>query len=97
MNEQEKNMVREFALNGYTDPQIAEIMNYSRVHIGTIRRELGIKAKRGVPRIIPEKTIAQMLKYRRCGLSYQRIGKILGISRYTVYDCIKREQKGKPK
>ena len=93
MIESEKNMIRELALNGYTDPQIAEIMNYSRVHIGTIRRELGIKAKRGGPRTIPQKTIDKMLKYRRCGLSYQRIGKMLGISRYTVYDIIKREEK----
>ena len=94
MIESEKNMIRDLALKGYTDPQIAEIMNYSRVHIGTIRRELGIKvAKQGGQRTIPQKTIDKMLKYRRCGLSYQRIGKMLGISRYTVYDIIKREKK----
>ena len=92
MIESEKNMIRELALNGYTDHQIAEIMNYSRVHIGTIRRELGIKAKRGGPRTIPQKTVDKMLKYRRCGLSYQRIGKMLGINRYTVYSCLKREE-----
>ena len=93
MIESEKNMIRDLALKGYTDPQIAEIMNYSRYHIGTIRRELGIKAvKHGGPRTIPQKTIDKMLKYRRCGLSYQRIGKMLGVSRYTVYDIIKREE-----
>lgn len=92
MIESEKNMIRDLALKGYTDPQIAEIMNYSRAHIGTIRRELGIKAKRGGPRIIPDKTVEQMRKYRRCGLSYQRIGKIFGINRYTVYSCLKREE-----
>ena len=92
MIESEKNMIRDLALKGYTDPQIAEIVNYSRAHIGTIRRELGIKAKRGGPRTIPQKTVDKMLKYRRCGLSYQRIGKMLGVSRYTVYDIIKREE-----
>ena len=95
MIESEKNMIRELALKGYTDPQIAEIMNYSRAHIGTIRRELGIKVKRGGPHTIPQKTVEKMLKYRRCGLSYQRIGKMLGVSRYTVYDIIKREEKQK--
>ena len=92
MIESEKNMIRDLALKGYTDPQIAEIMNYSRAHIGMIRRQFGIKAKRGGPRIIPDKTVEQMRKYRRCGLSYQRIGKILGINRYTVYSCLKREE-----
>ena len=95
MIESEKNMIRDLALKGYTDPQIAEIMNYSRAHIGTIRRELGIKVKRGGPRIIPDKTVEQMRKYRRCGVSYQRIGKMLGINRYTVYSCLKREEKQK--
>lgn len=93
MIESEKNMIRDLALKGYKDPQIAKIMNYSRVHIGTIRRELGIKvAKQGGQRIIPDKTVEQMRKYRRCGLSYQRIGKIFGINRYTVYSCLKREE-----
>lgn len=96
MIESEKNMIRDLALKGYTDPQIAKIMNYSRAHIGTIRRELGIKAaKQGGQRIIPDKTVEQMRKYRRCGLSYQRIGKMLGINRYTVYSCLKREEKQK--
>lgn len=90
MIESEKNMIRELALNGYTDPQIAEIMNYSRAHIGMIRRQIGVKAKRGRPYIIPMESVTKMRELREIGMSYKCIGERLNISRYTVYDCIKR-------
>lgn len=93
MIESEKNMIRDLALKGFNDYQIAEIMTYSRPNVRRIRLEFGIKATRGRPRIIPNETVAKMRRMRRQGMSYQRIGERLQISRYTVYDCINRSEK----
>lgn len=93
MIEAEKNMIRDLATKGCNDCQIAEIMTYDRTYICDIRRELGIKVKRGRPCIVPRETVAEMRRMRHQGMSYQRIGERLHISRYTVYDCIKRGEK----
>ena len=93
MIESEKNMIRVMAEQGLNDCQIAEIMHYSRAHISETRRNMGIHRKRGKSCTLSRETIARMCELRRCGLSYLQIGRQLKMSRYTVYSCIKREER----
>ena len=93
MTETEKNAIFNLANQGLNDHQIAKQMHYSRPYVSAILKEMGVIRKRGNPRTVPAETVARMIELRRQGMSYQRIGEHLRMSRYTVYDCIKREEK----
>ena len=97
MTEEEKVTIIELSCQGLNDGQIAEIVHYSRGHVSATLRNIGLSRKRGKRCILPRETIAKLCELRRCGLSYQQIGKEMKMNKYTVYEVIKREQKGKPK
>ena len=93
MTESERIQIIQLSRQGLNDNQIAKMMHYSRPHISETMRGMGMIRKRGRICTIPNEKIALMCEMRREGKSYQQIAKHLKMNRYTVYDCIKRQEK----
>ena len=91
MNQRDKNVLYHLHRKGLTDIEIAKYMHYSRSHIGEIRREMGVKTKRGRPRSITKLQVAAMRELYNQGMDCGEIGRQLGMSRHTVYSYVARK------
>jgi len=93
MTEQERQQILDMHNQGYGDLEIARTLFYSPTYIRETLRAMGIVREPGKRCKIPLKTIKQICEMRRQGMSYRKIGDTFGMSKQTIFVCIKREEK----